>query len=131
MDPAANSDTWLTSARLILHRRSLVVLARPHRCIRASLGGLGTISQPKFSGAFDGYLLDGCTEPRGLCVVAILPAQVAHVLPRAAQVALVGHPIGHVINLQAAFRCLCGVVKTLHTLHTTYYILHTLGTITG
>ena len=107
MDPAANSDTWLTSARLILHRRSLVVLARPHRCIRASLGGLGTISQPKFSGAFDGYLLDGCTEPRGLCVVAILPAQVAHVLPRAAQVALVGHPIGHVINLQAAFRCLC------------------------
>ena len=112
MDPAANSDTWLTSARLILHRRSLVVLARPHRCIRASLGGLGTISQPKFSGAFDGFLLDGCTEPRGLCVVAILPAQVAHVLPRAAQVALVGHPIAH---QPAGSVPLLACVSTTHT----------------
>ena len=47
----------------------------------------------------------------GVSVVAILPAQVAHVLPRAAQVALVGHPIGRPIDdmssLQAAFRCLC------------------------
>ena len=34
-------------------------------------------------------------------------ALMSHVLPRVAQVALVGHPIGHVINLQAAFRCLC------------------------